>query len=109
MATTQSQLSPQQWLARQFLAPLEDALALARRYRQLDAFRDYLAARWTLVAPVCLLLLVTALACAARGEAAYRGYPRLEAQVVDHPIIQHALARAGYTWHGGMFIYEMAL
>jgi hypothetical protein len=65
MPTTQSQPTVQQWLGQQLLRPLDDALGLARRYRDVDAFRDYVAARWKLVAPVCLLLVVTALACAA--------------------------------------------
>ncbi|MCX7840348.1 MAG: GNAT family N-acetyltransferase [Anaerolineae bacterium] len=49
------------------------------------------------------------LACAARHEAAYRGYPRLEAQIADQPIANRALARAGFTPSGGMFIYEIEL
>lgn len=65
MPTTHSQPNLQQWLGQQLLRPLDDALGLARRYRDLDAFRDYVAARWKLVAPVCLLLVVTALACGA--------------------------------------------
>jgi hypothetical protein len=65
MPTTQSQPTVQQWLGQQLLRPLDDALGLARRYRDVDAFRDYVAARWKRVAPVCLLLVVTALACAA--------------------------------------------
>lgn len=49
------------------------------------------------------------LARAARYEAAYRGYPRLEAQIADHPAANRALARAGFTPNGGMFIYEIEL
>lgn len=63
MPTTHSQPNLQQWLGQQLLRPLDDALGLARRYRDLDAFRNYVAARWKLVAPICLLLVVTALAC----------------------------------------------
>lgn len=50
-----------------------------------------------------------ALARAARGEAAYRGYPHLEAQVADHPAANRALARAGFKRGGGMLIYEQEL
>lgn len=49
------------------------------------------------------------LARAARHEAAYRGYPRVEAQIAEHPIANRALARAGFTPSGGMFIYEIEL
>jgi GNAT superfamily N-acetyltransferase len=50
-----------------------------------------------------------ALALAARSEARYRGYPRLEAILVDHAPLNTALERAGYRRQGGMFIYEQAL
>ena len=50
-----------------------------------------------------------ALALAARGEAAYRGYPHLEAQIADYPAANRALERAGFTRGGGMFIYEVEL
>jgi GNAT superfamily N-acetyltransferase len=50
-----------------------------------------------------------ALALAARGEAAYRGYPHLEAQIADSPAANRALERAGFQRGGGMFIYEMEL
>lgn len=63
MATTQSPVSVQQWLGQQLLGPLDDAVGLARRYRDLDAFRDYLGARTRLVLPAALLLLVAAIAC----------------------------------------------
>ncbi len=49
------------------------------------------------------------LARAARGEARYRGFPRLEAMVVDHAPLNAALERAGYHRQGGMFICEQAL
>lgn len=64
MATTQPQVSLQQRLAQQLLGPLDDAVGLARRFRDLDAFRDYVSERLRLVVPACLLLLVTAVACA---------------------------------------------
>lgn len=46
---------------------------------------------------------------AARHEAAYRGYPRLEAQIAEHPLANRVLERAGFTQNGGMFIYEIEL
>ena len=49
------------------------------------------------------------LALAARGEAAYRGYPHLEAQIADHPAANRALERAGFSRGGGMFIYEVEI
>jgi GNAT superfamily N-acetyltransferase len=49
------------------------------------------------------------LARAARDEAMYRGYPRLEAQIAEHPLANRALERAGFTKSGGMFIYEIEL
>jgi len=63
MATSQSQVSVPQWLGQQLLGPMDDAAGLLRRYRELDAFRDYLVARLRLVVPACVLVLVTALAC----------------------------------------------
>lgn len=53
----------QERLGEQLLGPLEDALSLARRYREVDAFHDYVAARARLVIPVLALIGVTALAC----------------------------------------------
>ena len=47
-----------------------------------------------------------ALALAARGEAEYRGYRRVEAILVDHAALNAALERAGYRRKGGMFVYE---
>jgi len=64
MGTMQPQAVPQ-WLGQQLLGPLDDAAGLLRRYRELDAFRDYLEPRMRLVIPACLLILVTALACGA--------------------------------------------
>lgn len=61
MATTQPQVS--QWLGQQLLGPLDDAAGLMRRYRELDAFRDYLAARLRLVVPAFLLVVLAAIAC----------------------------------------------
>jgi len=63
MATTQPHDSLPQRLGQHLLSPLEDALGLARRYRELDSFRDYVGANVVLVAPVGLLILVVAIAC----------------------------------------------
>ncbi len=63
MATTQPHDSLPQRLGQHLLNPLEDALGLARRYRELDSFRDYVSANVLLVAPVGLLILVVAIAC----------------------------------------------
>jgi hypothetical protein len=63
MAMTQPQFSVPQWLGQQFFGPLDDAAGLVRRYRELDAFRDYLADRLQLVVPVFLLVVVAAVAC----------------------------------------------
>ncbi len=52
---------------------------------------------------------MVALALAARGEARYRGYPRVEALLVDHAPLNAALERAGYRRTGGMYIYEQSL
>ena len=52
---------------------------------------------------------IHALALAARGEAAYRGYSHLEAQIAEYPAANRALERAGFTRGGGMFIYEVEL
>jgi hypothetical protein len=59
--TDQAEL--QQWLGRQLLGPIEDAVSLARRYREVDAFYDYVAGRARLVIPVLALIGATALAC----------------------------------------------
>ena len=63
MSTTQPQVSVPQWLGQQLLGPLDDAAGLVRRYRELDAFRDYLADRLRLVVPIGLLVVATAVAC----------------------------------------------
>ena len=49
------------------------------------------------------------LAFAARGETAYRGYPHVEAMLVDQPPVNAALERAGYRRDSGMLIYEQTL
>ena len=63
MATTQPHDSLPQRLGQQLLSPLEDALGLVRRYRELDSFQDYVRANLRLVAPAGLLILIAAAAC----------------------------------------------
>jgi hypothetical protein len=63
MATSDSQISVPQWLGQQLVGPLDDAAGLVRRYRELDAFRDYLAERLRLVVPFFLLVVLAAIAC----------------------------------------------
>ncbi len=53
----------QRRVGQRLLGPLEDALALARRYREVDSFHDYVVRRALLVIPVLALIGVTALAC----------------------------------------------
>jgi hypothetical protein len=64
MSTTQWASSLQQRIVQQLIGPLDDALQLARRYRELEALQDYVGARLRLVLPAGLLLAVTAIACA---------------------------------------------
>lgn len=63
MASTQPQATVQQRLGQQLLGPLEDAVGLARRFRELQALRNYVGERLPLVVPACLLIAVTAIAC----------------------------------------------
>lgn len=63
MASTHPQDSLPQRLGQQLLGPLEDALGLVRRYRELEPFQDYLGANLRLVAPACVLIALTAIAC----------------------------------------------
>jgi hypothetical protein len=53
----------QQRVGRQLLGPLEDAMSLAGRYREVDEFRDYIGERAHLVIPALVLIGVTAFAC----------------------------------------------
>jgi hypothetical protein len=53
----------QRRVGEQLLGPLEDAMALARRYRDVDAFHDYIGERTHLVIPALVLIGVTAVAC----------------------------------------------
>lgn len=63
MAGIPWQSTLQHKLGQQLLVPVDEAMGLARRYRELDAFRDYVAARARLVVPACVLIGVTAIAC----------------------------------------------
>lgn len=63
MATSQPQDSLPQRLGQQLLSPLEDALGLMRRYRELDSFQEYIGANLRLVAPASGLILIAAIAC----------------------------------------------
>jgi hypothetical protein len=63
MAGIPWQATLQQKLGQQLLVPLDDAMGLARRYREVDAFRDYVTARVRLVVPACVLIGVAAIAC----------------------------------------------
>lgn len=63
MAGMLDQAKLQQHLGQQLLGPLEDALALARRYREVDAFHEYVGTRRRLVIPALVLIAVIAVAC----------------------------------------------
>ena len=63
MATSGPEDSLPQRLGQQLLGPLEDALGLVRRYRELESFQDYIGANLRLVAPACVLILVAGIAC----------------------------------------------
>lgn len=63
MATSHPQDSLPQRLGQQLLSPLEDALGLVRRYRELESFQSYIAANLRLVAPAIVLILIAAIAC----------------------------------------------
>ena len=57
------QAEMQRQLGQQLFGPLEDAMSLARRYREVDAFHDYIGRRARLVIPALVLIGVTAVAC----------------------------------------------
>lgn len=63
MASTHPQESLAQRISQQLLGPLEDAVGLVRRYREVEPFQDYVGANLRLIAPACVLLLVAAVAC----------------------------------------------
>jgi len=52
---------------------------------------------------------LASLASAARAEADYRGFPRVEIMVADTPLLTTALEHAGFVREGGMFICEHIL
>jgi GNAT superfamily N-acetyltransferase len=49
------------------------------------------------------------LARAARNEAAYRGYPQVDAMIAEYGPLNSALKRAGFAREGEMLIYQQAL
>jgi hypothetical protein len=59
--TDQAEL--QRRVGQQLLGPFEDAISLARRYRDVEEFHDYVGERARLVIPVLALIGVTAIAC----------------------------------------------
>lgn len=63
MAGIPDQAEVQRRLGQQILGPLDDAVGLARRYRDVDAFHDYVGRRARLVIPAVALIGVTAVAC----------------------------------------------
>lgn len=63
MAGLLDQAKLQQHLSQQLLGPLDEAVALARRYREVDAFHDYVGDRARLVIPALVLIAVVAVAC----------------------------------------------
>ena len=50
-----------------------------------------------------------ALALAARAEAGYRGFQRVELIVADHSLLNNVLTETGYNLAGGMLVYEQIL
>jgi len=56
MASMPNQLELQRRAGQHLLGPLEDAMSLARRYREVDAFQDYIAQRTRLVIPALALI-----------------------------------------------------
>lgn len=69
----------QRQIGQQLLGPLEDAISLARRYRDVDAFHDYISDRARLVIPVLVLIGVTAIACGLAPVTALVGTSALSA------------------------------
>jgi hypothetical protein len=53
----------QRRVGQQLLGPFEDAMLLARHYREVYAFQEYLGERARLVIPVLVLIGVTGVAC----------------------------------------------
>jgi len=63
MAGIPDQAELQRRAGQLLLGPLEDAMSLARRYREVEAFRDYLGRRARLVIPSLVVIGVAAVAC----------------------------------------------
>jgi hypothetical protein len=63
MAGIPRQADLQKQLGQQLLGPIDDALGLARRYREVDAFHDYVVDRARLVIPAVVLIGVAGVAC----------------------------------------------
>ena len=63
MASIPDQAELQRRAGQHLLAPLEDAMSLARRYHEVDAFQDYIGQRARLVIPALVLIGVTGVAC----------------------------------------------
>ncbi len=63
MAGIPDQAELQRRLGQQILGPLDEAVALARRYRDVQAFHDYVGRRARLVVPALVLIGVAAVAC----------------------------------------------
>lgn len=101
MAMTQPQVSVPRWLGQQLLGPLEDAAGLVRRYRELDAFRDYLAARVRLVAPAMVLVVATTIACGLAPIVAFLGTNAMAALI--------GLLLAPVTLLGSLFVLGLTL
>ena len=63
MASIPNQLPLQRQAGQHLLGPFEDAMSLLRRYREVEAFQDYIGRRARLVIPVLVLIGITAVAC----------------------------------------------
>ena len=79
MASIPNQAELQRQAGQHLLGPLEDAISLARRYRDVDAFHDYISDRARLVIPVLVLIGVTAIACGLAPVTALVGTSALSA------------------------------
>jgi len=64
MATRNPQGSAQERVAQHLVGTLNDAVALAQRYREAEGFRAYMRSRLRLVVPALALILLTGFACA---------------------------------------------
>lgn len=64
MANTHPDSSAQDRIAQHLLGTLNDAVALAQRYREVEGFRRYVHGRLHLVVPALALILLTGFSCA---------------------------------------------